>query len=208
MSNSEKLREAYQTRFDEVLSVLAQRLREFVWDVSKEYPRIDRVSARAKDVERFLSKALIVEDGKSKYSEPLNQIQDQLAVRIVIFYTSDIDPINELINAYFASVEEKRIIPDAENEFGYEGLHHILFIPEDLFTPDIDRENCPEFFELQVKTLFQHAWAEANHDLAYKPSSDLDKIQKRKVAFTAAQAWGADLIFNELAQDLIKADAP
>lgn len=208
MSNSEKLREAYQTRFDEVLSVLAQRLREFVWDVSKEYPRIDRVSARAKDVEGFLSKALIVEDGKSKYSEPLNQIQDQLAVRIVIFYTSDIDPINELINAYFASVEEKRIIPDAENEFGYEGLHHILFIPEDLFTPDIDRENCPEFFELQVKTLFQHAWAEANHDLAYKPSSDLDKIQKRKVAFTAAQAWGADLIFNELAQDLIKADAP
>ncbi len=207
MNNSENLREAYQSRFDEVLSVLAKRLRDIVWDVVKEYPRIDRVSARSKDVESFLSKALILEDGKSKYSEPLNQIQDQLAVRIVASYSSDIEPINDLINSYFASVEEKRIIPDSENEFGYEGLHHILFIPEDLFTPDINRRNCPEFFELQVKTLFQHAWAEANHDLAYKPSSELDKIHKRKVAFTAAQAWGADLIFNELAQDLIKADA-
>ena len=208
MTKHDDLRMLYQQRFERVLSVLAPKLRDFIWDIVKEYPRIDRVSARAKDVNRFLSKARTLQDGKLKYSDPLNEIQDQLAARIVTFYNCDIEPMNEIINTYFASVEEKRIVPDSENEFGYEGLHHILFIPEDILTPEIDRANCPAFFELQVKTLFQHAWAEANHDLAYKPFHKLRDIQKRQIAFTAAQAWGADHIFNELFQDLSERDAP
>jgi ppGpp synthetase/RelA/SpoT-type nucleotidyltranferase len=57
----------------------------------------------------------------------------------------------------------------------------------------------PQFFELQVKTLFQHAWSEANHDLGYKPgATPLSSSEKRQLAFTSAQAWGADHIFDEL----------
>lgn len=65
-----------------------------------------------------------------------------------------------------------------------------------------DAEDClPEFFELQIKTLFQHAWSEAEHDLAYKPElGELDEVELRKLAFTAAQAWGADEIFEDLFQ--------
>ena len=67
----------------------------------------------------------------------------------------------------------------------------------------MSEEHCPTFFELQIKTLFEHSWAEANHDLAYKPHSELNLVQKRKIAFTAAQAWGADKIFDELSQELL-----
>ena len=57
----------------------------------------------------------------------------------------------------------------------------------------------PGFFELQIKTLFQHAWAEADHDLGYKPGTvPLTSAQRRKIAFTSAQAWGADHMFDEL----------
>jgi putative GTP pyrophosphokinase len=59
-----------------------------------------------------------------------------------------------------------------------------------------------DFFELQLKTLFQHAWSEADHDLGYKPSAELSLDQKRRLAFTAAQAWGADLIFDELYREI------
>jgi hypothetical protein len=38
--------------------------------------------------------------------------------------------------------------------------------------------------------------------LGYKPSVDLTSEQRRKLAFTAAQAWGADQIFEELRADL------
>jgi putative GTP pyrophosphokinase len=52
---------------------------------------------------------------------------------------------------------------------------------------------------LQVKTLFEHAWSEAEHDLGYKPGeAPLTPDQKRRLAYTSAQAWGADHIFDEL----------
>jgi putative GTP pyrophosphokinase len=52
-----------------------------------------------------------------------------------------------------------------------------------------------------VKTLFQHAWSEADHDVGYKPGSiPLTPEEKRKLAYTSAQAWGADQIFDELFQ--------
>lgn len=50
---------------------------------------------------------------------------------------------------------------------------------------------------------FQHAWSEANHDLAYKPTGELTDDQQRLFAFTAAQAWGADRIFPELRAELV-----
>ena len=45
------------------------------------------------------------------------------------------------------------------------GRHYILLIPNDVIDPSMDRELMRDFFELQVQTLFQHAWSEAGQDL-------------------------------------------
>jgi ppGpp synthetase/RelA/SpoT-type nucleotidyltranferase len=96
------------------------------------------------------------------------------------------------------------MVPDSESEFGYIGKHYILAVPDDVY-PDDEGEAklIPKFFELQIKTLFQHAWSEANHDIAYKPVTTLTSLQKRQLAFTAAQAWGADQIFETLSRELL-----
>ena len=60
-------------------------------------------------------------------------------------------------------------IPESEWEFGYFGRHYVLVLPSDVKGDAIDRTKLPDYFELQVKTLFQHAWSEA--DLGYKPGS-------------------------------------
>ena len=200
--SKDELRNLYQYRYDNILTLIADKLEVYIRELIKGYPRIDRVSARAKSPDRFLSKADKIEDSQPKYSEPLSQIQDQIGARIITFYLSDIEPISKIIEGYFAPIEERIIVPDSVNEFGYEGKHYVLFIPKELLTPDLPKEHCPVFFELQIKTLFEHAWAEANHDLAYKPQSALNPEHRRKVAFTAAQAWGADFIFNQLVTEL------
>jgi putative GTP pyrophosphokinase len=207
MMSRDELRKAYERRYGACLLKLQPMLEDYIREAVAEYPRIDRVVARAKAVDRFMAKAARTQDGALKYSDPLNQIQDQLAARIVTYYLLDVGLINQLINDYFGSVEQKRIVPESESEFGYEGWHHVLFIPKDILTPDVPRGDCPEFFELQVNTLFQHAWAEANHDLGYKPPSQLDTEERRRIAFTAAQAWGADTLFNELEAKLLDENA-
>ena len=65
---------------------------------------------------------------------------------------------------------------------------------------DLNSDHIPEVFELQIKTVFQHAWSECAHDIEYKQNEPLTHDDLRKVAFTAAQTWGADNIFEELNQ--------
>lgn len=208
MTKIEEIRATYKERYKMYLQPIASQLEAFVLDQIKEYQRIDRVVGRAKDVESFMGKACKEENGVMKYSDPLNQIQDQIGVRIICYYTADLQAIQRMILDYFSPIEEILIVPDDESQFGYEGIHYILFIPEDVRDPSLSKNEWPEFFELQIKTLFQHAWAEANHDLAYKSEHVLNKDQSRQVAFTAAQAWGADHIFDQLANALIEGYAP
>jgi len=190
---------AYKRRFEMVLVPLAEALGTHVSDCMKGQPRIDRITARAKDVDRFIKKAATRLDGKLKYTEPLSQIHDQLGARIVVFYKSDVEHIDAQVRKYFRAIEYQKIVPDSESEFGYFGHHLVLVLPTDVIERDMDQNLLPSFFELQIKTLFQHAWSEADHDLGYKPGEKpLTTEQNRLVAFTSAQAWGADHIFDQL----------
>ena len=195
MSGLEKL---YRERFDLVLKPLAVAIEGQLREYFEGQPRIDQIKARAKSVDRFLEKAKKEENGKIKYTEPLQQIQDQVGARIVTFYKSDVEPVAEIIKKYYRLIEFKDVIPESEWEFEYFGRHLVSLVPLEL-AGDKDRDHVPQFFEIQIKTLFQHAWSEANHDLGYKPDcTPLSADEKRRLAFTSAQAWGADRIFDEL----------
>ena len=193
------LESTYRDRHQSVLVPLAERLESHLHQLfKKRFKRIDRISARAKAVDRFVQKAMKQVDGRAKYTAPLSQIQDQIGARIITFYLQDVDAISIGVEEYFRKIESREIVPDSESEFSYFGKHFVLFIPSELFDDALPAEKAPKFFELQIKTLYQHAWAESNHDLAYKPVEELTSDQKRRIAFTAAQSWGADQIFNEL----------
>lgn len=197
------LEEFYRVRHDEVLVSLAQKLERHLKDTLSGIDRVDRVCVRAKSVDRFLRKAhKKLDDGTDKYTEPLSQIQDQIGARIICFYIQDVKKIQDEINKYFRPIESLNLVPESESEFGYFGKHYILFLPEEILSGD----EPIDFFELQIKTLFQHAWGEAEHDLTYKPCASVSSHVKRKVAFTAAQAWGADMIFAELHGELAAND--
>lgn len=199
----------YEARFNEVLRELANSLENHLREILKGEDRIDRVSARAKSVARFLEKALKTEGDQPKYADPLHQIQDQVGARIICFYLQDVERASEIVERYFRRVEKRAVVPENEAEFGYFGKHYVLLIPPDLINPAWPKELIPEFFELQIKTLFQHAWSEADHDLGYKPGMvQLTSDQKRRVAFTAAQAWGADRLFDELFREREHGHAP
>ncbi|MCW2362577.1 MULTISPECIES: GTP pyrophosphokinase family protein [Sphingobium] len=192
----------YRARYDQVLFPIAHKLEEHLNGILSDQPRIDRISTRPKSIERFTDKAAtVLSDGTLKYEDPLHQIQDQIGARIITFYKDDVERISDEVLRYFHAIESKKMLPENDWEFGYFGNHHVLLFPVDVIDPSFDRGLVPFCFELQIKTLFEHAWSEANHDLGYKPGQQpLEGDELRQLAFTSAQAWGADRIFNELFQ--------
>lgn len=202
MKDHELLAE-FKARREAILEPLAEKLAAHLHDNLSHLLRIDRIAARAKSPDRFMAKAAKArEDGSRKYEHPFEQIQDMIGARVIVFYLQDVEAVSAEVDRYYKRIEIKDLIPESLSAFGYVGKHFILAFPEDLIEDDAERQKTPKFFELQVKTLFQHAWSEAEHDLAYKPSEPLTALQQRQVAFTAAQAWGADQHFSQLHLEL------
>lgn len=183
---------------------IAAKLKSHLRGILSGLERIDTISARAKDPDRYFKKAVKIDDkGNRKYQNPKFEIQDQIGARLTVFYISDVERMRLEVVKYFRFIEQTPKAPESDSEFGYFGLHFILALPEDVIDENLGEGVAPDFFELQIKTLFQHAWSEAHHDLGYKSMRQLTPEERRKMAFTAAQSWGADTIFEELSQALV-----
>jgi putative GTP pyrophosphokinase len=185
---------------NEKMRSIASKIESNLLEIFSEVSHIDKIGCRVKAEESFLAKAMKLKDGKRKYQIPLKEIQDIIGARIVVYYKNNMDSIIELIKKYFHFVEETKIIPDDVMKFGYEGLHFICFIPSTIYSSHNGNPLIPNFFELQIKTLYQHAWSQAEHGLGYKPDKPLSYEEERKLAFLAAQSWGADMILKELVE--------
>lgn len=201
-----RLSEAYRIRYDAVLKPSARNLEALLIGRLSGAKRIDRIYARPKSIESFLTKAAKKINKVAKYTDPMAEIHDQLAARVIVLFRDDIDSTADLVLKYFAKAEQTTKEPESDWAFGYFGVHLLLPTPVEVIPPDVDSNLAPPLFELQIRTLFQHAWAETNHDLGYKPDTNLSSEEKRKLAFTSAQSWGADQIFSELHK--VRCDAP
>jgi ppGpp synthetase/RelA/SpoT-type nucleotidyltranferase len=161
---------------------------------------IDRIYYRAKDAKSFARKSLALnEAGNRKYLLPLEDIEDQVAGRVLVFFRRDIEIINNALLAAFNRAEQVHKAPKDHSSFAYESEHFVFIIPPNLLPLGwSDLASRPTTFELQVRTLFMHAWAEPEHDIAYKAKSELTSDEKRKLAWAASSAWGGDAIFEQV----------
>lgn len=201
----EEIRKEYTERYV-ALKNAAQELKEDIekYISDKHKFHIDRIDTRAKDIDRFVVKAKKeITDEKTKetrlkYENPLSQIQDQVAARILVLYLDDVEKLGKTIKDYYGIYEDVTKEPDNDYEFKYFGRHFILSFPQEI-REKYGKDKIPVAFELQIKTLFQYAWSECEHDLNYKPhGKEIDKEGQRLLALASAQSWGSDKIFDEL----------
>jgi putative GTP pyrophosphokinase len=206
------IRDAYVAR-EGLLQTTADALEARLAEALEGVRHVDRVTFRVKSVESFVRKCtsesgepkLDTADGV-KYSEPLEEIEDQIAGRVLVFFRRDLEVVEARIRECFrAAVEFKRREPASAAAFGYESDHFVFVIDEHIKADGwADAGAMPTTFELQVRTLFMHAYAEPQHDLGYKGDEPLDSETERQFAWIAASAWGADRTMNELYEKLSK----
>ena len=153
----------------------------FVMDVAHRIKAED--SLRGK-LERFRDRFSSVQD-----------FTDILGLRVICYFNEDIDPVAEAVAKLFRVLEirDKRV-GDNIKEFGYASLHYICALKEE----DGDDTLCGIRFEIQIRTVLQHAWAEIEHDLGYKSEFTLSTPIRRDFSRMAGLLEIADNQFADL----------
>lgn len=182
-----------------LLAELAANLKSEVQDAVRPLvDHIDRVYFRVKSPDSFVIKALDP-DTVPPYTNPLVEIEDQVAGRVLVFFLEDINNAKDCLLRTFTTVERTHKKPTKDQEFGYESHHFICNIPPPLKPPSWgNRSDLPPTFELQIRTLFMHAYAEPQHNISYKETKDLPSSVRRELAWIAASSWGADQAYSRV----------
>jgi len=204
--------EQNQSLFESLANKVADILKENVEEKQVQYHSI---SFRRKSLESFTAKAK-----KDKYADPANQIMDIAGVRVITYLETDVSRIAEIIEGLFDvdlanSLDQSKLL--GSDRLGYRSVHYVA---------KFDKNRCklPEYkrykglpFEIQIRSLLQHAWAEIEHDRNYKFSGKLPTELERRFYLIAGALEIADHEFvaiateidkykNEVKQDLMRGD--
>lgn len=119
-------RASYEARVP-FLDEVRRSLEQAAVDALDGTKHIDRISFRVKGVSSFLGK---LEQKPDAYDDPLTEVEDQIAGRVLVFFRSDVQVVvDALKRAFGAPLESAPHEPEAYAEFGYESYHEVYSIP-------------------------------------------------------------------------------
>jgi ppGpp synthetase/RelA/SpoT-type nucleotidyltranferase len=169
-------------------------------DLSQRKIEFLTVSGRAKSLESAKEKLF-----RKSYTDLENQFTDLAGVRVISFLNSHVIQISEAIRSLFAVDENNSSDKNSAlggDRVGYRSIHVVCQLgPE--------RNELPEYrslgnlrFEVQIRTVLQHAWAELAHDRSFKLGQVLPLPLQRKLNLYSGMLELADLGFDEIATQL------
>jgi hypothetical protein len=130
---------------------------------------------------------------------------DITGVRIVTFLESDVDRVSELVRRSFVVDESNsmdRTVALGMDRTGYRSVHFVCSL-------GTQRDTLSEYagisnlsFEIQIRTVLQHAWATLAHDRSYKFAGVLPQELQRKLNLYAGMLEIADGAFDQIAKDI------
>ena len=184
--------------YTKMAEVIPERLKEFFAEAGFIAAAVEhRVKA-----EESLAGKLKQKGGKYK---DIFDITDVVGIRVITFYIDDVDKVAAILERLFEIDWENSIDKRKAHEidsFGYLSLHYICRIPESAYSnpehPELNRIR----FEVQMRTVLQHAWANMNHDTGYKSGVEIPKVYLRNLSRLAGMLELVDDEFSRIRREL------
>ncbi len=174
-------------RFREVEQEVKEKLRQTLADAGL---LVAAIESRVKGYDSLAGK---LELKGHKYNS-LADLTDILGLRVITFYIDDVDKVASAVERLFEidweNTVDKRKIHEIDS-FGYLSLHYICSVP-----------GFPYRFEIQMRTLLQHAWANMDHDTGYKSGVEIPKRYMRNMSRLAGMLELVDDEFSKIRIEL------
>ncbi len=144
------------------------------------------ITGRVKSKESFQAKASrrLQENPDSdpvlEFPNPLREVHDMVGLRIIVMLPHEIQQVASLIKSYrevfdCRSDREKDIGSVESGTYGYSSRHLLLKTRNEptvrKFQEALGKSVVPSgnfVFEVQIRTILQHAWSEMEHDIRFK----------------------------------------
>ena len=186
--NGEELRKEYDRRlsdFERMKNEIAKSLQQSI--DHKKIP-LDAVNGRVKAFGSFMKKIQ-----KNNFQNPFLEINDIVGIRVICLYRDDVAKIKDVVRETFEVISDEDKIESKESDrFGYLSAHVIAKLGTEQ-NSSINLHDLP--FEIQIRTIAQHAWASISHHLFYKRSDEIPQDQDRDFQALSALFYVADSHF-------------
>ena len=163
---------------------------------------VSSITSRVKEDSKLHEK--LTRAGKKGYSN-LNEVTDIAGVRIVTYFSDDVDKVAKIIWDEFdvdpENSVDKRVLMEPDR-FGYISLHCITNFSQDrlILTEYGHILDCK--VEIQIRSILQHAWAENEHDTGYKTKESVPRELRRSFSRLAGLLEIADSEFVQIRKSL------
>jgi putative GTP pyrophosphokinase len=132
----------------------------------------------------------------------LRELQDLVGLRLILLFKRDLAKVRDLISKNFNVVREydtqERL---KEDQFGYSSIHFVVELQQEWLAVPTLSEMGGLRAEIQVRTLAQHIWAEASHNLQYKQKESVPPTVLRGIYRVSALLETVDLEFERVLKE-------
>jgi putative GTP pyrophosphokinase len=149
-------------------------------------------------------------NAKGSDREYLDEMHDLLGLRVITFFPDEVDRVAEVIKAQFeidpVNSVDKRTVLDPDR-FGYLSLHYVASLDGTRSGLAENAKFRGRKFEIQIRSILQHAWAEIEHDLGYHSPGAIPDTVRRRFSRLAGLLEVADAEFERLRDDVAEYQA-
>jgi len=161
-----------------------------------------QIESRVKSLPSFLDKVYRLISANKNLEDIFN---DLVGIRLVTYYNEDVDQITDLIERKFkihsknSEYESHKRAPD---QFGYSSIHYkVSLSPDKNYSTELTKFQGI-IFEVQVRTVVQHAWATIDHKIRYKTAEEIPRDIRREIFQLSALFELADSQFLSIKKKL------
>jgi len=168
-------------------------------DVALAAPIEHRVKAWNSIEQNFLRAGFDLAAFRRFSGATLSELNDLIGVRVIVLFVRDIKRVSAAITETFEVLEEddkkERCRVD---QFGYASIHYDVALPREWAVVPSIKALGRFSAEIQVRTLAQHMWAAASHELQYKMEQSVPDEFRRSIHRIASLLEMVDAEYERL----------